>query len=318
MTVHLVTFSDTQMSRSRALCISSALKHGVDLVAGPHYFDPGIEYRDGFTLERLKSQPVYEQMGEAWWTQRGVGYWLWKSFLVDLVMSKLPDRDILVYADAGIEFIDNVRYIVDRMRNDKPQDDIFLFGNNWEHAHWCKRDVIDAVWPDPVPELSLPERLEALMDLELRARAGDRKAGLILNTVDAVIQSEKAAHDVLWHRFGKQAQASVGFFRVSDYTRRFVKEWLDCCLLEGGRLIDDSPSLLPNHPEFREHRHDQAILTTLAYREGISLHYWPARYNMDRPDGGFVYENLPEYAKDDYPPLFHHHRRRDHEWQEAL
>lgn len=333
MTTHLVTFSDHQMSRSRALCTSSALKHGVDSVAGPHYFDPGIEYRDGFTLEWLKSLPIYEQMGEDWWTQRGCGYWLWKSFLIDLVMSKLRDGDILIYADAGIEFIDNVRYVVDRMRQDKPQDDVWLFGNNWEHAHFCKRDVIDAVWPDPVPELSLPERLEALMDLELRAPAGDRKAGLILNTVDAVIQSEKAAHDVLWHRFGKQAQASVGFFRVSGYSRRFVSEWLQWCKtyrfghgvhevadgpvgITGQRyfLINDSPSLLPNHPEFREHRHDQAILTTLVYREGISLHYWPARYNMDRPDGGFVYEKLPEYAKDDYPPLFYHHRRRDHEY----
>jgi hypothetical protein len=285
MTSHLVTFSDTSMSRSRALCISSALKHGVDFVAGPHYFDPGIEYRDGFTLEWLKSQPIYEQMGAEWWKQRGCGYWLWKPWLIDLVMSKLSDGDVLVYADAGIEFVKHVNYIIDRMGHD-----VWLFGNNWKHAHWCKRDVIDAVW-------SQSERITNFY-------------------IDSMA----------WARFGKQCQASVTFFRVSEWSRNFVSGWLawckfspariaapDPCLIQDRYLIDDSPSIAPNHPEFREHRHDQAILTTLAYREGIKLHYWPAVYNK----GGspeFVYEKLPEYAGDDYPVLFSHHRRRNYEW----
>jgi hypothetical protein len=78
-------------------------------------------------------------------------------------------------------------------------------------------------------------------------------------------------------------------------------------------LIDDSPSVIPNHPEFQEHRWDQAILTTLAYHEGIKLHWWPAVYNWFVPGGPvFTYEK-GDY-KDDYPPLYHHHRLRDHEW----
>lgn len=276
--IHLVTFSDDQMSRSRRLCIESALKHGIDSIAGPHYFDPGIEYRDGLTLEWLTSQPIYDQMGADWWTNRGCGFWLWKPYIIDLVMGKLQDGDYLVYSDAGVEFIDNIRYVIDRM-----EQDVWLFGNNWEHAHWCKRDVIEAVWPDGYRD-------------ELYANAA--------RNPDAIF------FDASWSRFGKQVQASVIFFRVSDHTRAFVKEWLDWCLFEGGRLIDDSPSRAPNHPEFREHRHDQAILTTLAYREGIKLHYWPAQYN----DGAFVYPKLAEYAGDGYPVLFHHHRRRNHEW----
>jgi hypothetical protein len=122
----------------------------------------------------------------------------------------------------------------------------------------------------------------------------------------------KPPHTDPWGWFGKQAQASVIFFRVSDYSKQFVAEWLKWCLFEGGRLIDDSPSRAPNHPEFRENRHDQAILTTLAYREGLRLHYWPATYNF----GAFNYEKLPCYASDHYPILFHHHRKRDHEWDD--
>ena len=271
MTTHLVTFSDESMSRARDLCIESAIRHGVDENnvdpwSDGDFFTELPDY-DGFLSTRPEDP------------RRAIGWWSWKPAIVDknLNGSWCKDGDILIYADVGVEFLNNVNYIIDRMGHEKPQDDIWLFGNNWEHAHWCKRDVIDQV----IPYLSDDEDL---------FQHGE------------------------WNFFGKQVQASVIFFRVSDYTRKFVAEWLKWCLFEGGRLIDDSPSRAPNHPEFREHRHDQAILTTLAYREGIKLHYWPAVYNK----GGspeFVYERLPEYAGDDYPVLFSHHRKRDHEWQ---
>lgn len=264
----LVTFSDDQMSRSRHLCIESALKHGVDSIAGPHYFDPHLETRDGFTLEWLKSQPIYEQMGTDWWTQHGCGFFLWKPYIIEMVMGKLQDGEYLVYSDAGVEVIDNLRYIIDRV-----DQDVFVFGNMWEHAHWCKADVLFRVAVEP---------------------SGDM-------------------HWMSWNRYGKQCQASVIVFRVSDYSRWFVAEWLKWCLWHDGALIDNSPSGILNHPEFQEHRWDQAILTTLAYREGIKLHWWPAVYNRFVPGGPvFTYEK-GEY-KDDYPPLFHHHRRRNEEW----
>ena len=218
---------------------------------------------------------------------RGCGYWAFKPAIILEALNRigvareqfnLTQPDYLIYSDAGIEFIAPVSHIIERM-----DQDIFLFGNNWEHAHWCKRDVIEAAWPTFA---------NAPMDRPWNA----------------------VADSATWLRFGKQVQASVIFFRVSDYTRKFVKEWLDWCLFEGGRLIDDSPSRLPNHPEFQEHRHDQAILTTMAYREGLRLHWWGARYNMEQPGGGFVYDKLPEYASDDYEPFVHHHRRRNHEW----
>ena len=291
MTTHLVTFSDESMSRARRLCSDSGLAHGIDSAA---------RYDDEMLTDRWDWNPD-------WSAQRGFGYWRWKPLLIETQIRQLSDNDTLIYADAGVEFINNVNYIIDRMGHEKPQDDIWLFGNNWEHAHWCKRDVVQAIWPSKWWRPNLE------------------------------FHSDKA---VTWERFGKQVQASVIFLRVSEYSRRFVSEWLDWCLTgvrigaavsfgrdnpehRDGRmtwskfryLIDDSESVFPNHPEFREHRHDQAILTTLAYREGIKLHYWPAVYNK----GGtpeFVYEKLPEYAGDDYPsPLFSHHRKRDHEWE---
>ena len=272
---HLVTFSDASMGRSRRLCISSALKHGVDLV---------FDWDD-----KLLSETEFYRQNELLLSQpRGCGYFAWKPFIVDWYMAKVcQNSEFLIYSDAGIEFINNVHYIIDRM-----DQDIFLFGNNWEHAHWCKRDAVVNIWP-----------VKWFLD-------GNKPQ------YPYVVPNGAVAYDandggIAWDMFSKQAQASVIFFRVSNYSRLFVKEWLDWCLFEGGRLIDDSPSRTPNHPEFREHRHDQAILTTMAYRDGLKLHYWPAMYN----DGAFTYEKLPEYAGDDYPTLFHHHRRRNHEWE---
>lgn len=271
----LVTFATPEMSRSQELCYLSSLTKGKIRRA--------FQFRQ-YDLELLRDYEAHKDLFDA---PRGPSFWAWKPALINKLMGPdsfvydVHDGDILIYADVGVEFIAPVSHIIERM-----DQDIFLFGNNWEHAHWCKRDVIDEVWPyvsdefAPVCDISVTDYHEWAS----------------------------------WARFGKQVQASVIFFRVSDYTRAFVAEWLKWCLFEGGRLIDDSPSRAPNHPEFQEHRHDQAILTTMAYREGCKLHYWPASYN----DGAFNYEKLPEYAGDDYPVIFSHHRKRNHEWQPTV
>lgn len=99
----------------------------------------------------------------------------------------------------------------------------------------------------------------------------------------------------------QQVQASVIFIRVNDFTRSFIKEWLMWCQMPG--FIDDSPSKLPNHPEFAQHRYDQAILTCMAIKYGIKLHYWA--------DALWYWSQRSRWPDDHYPLLFEHHRRRD-------
>lgn len=105
----------------------------------------------------------------------------------------------------------------------------------------------------------------------------------------------------------KQVQASVIFVRNTPFARDFIKEWLLYCQMPG--LIDDSPSKMPNDPEFRENRHDQAILHVLSQKHGIKKHWWPASYN----NGAFVYEK--GIYTDNYPVLFDHHRRKNEDWK---
>lgn len=257
------------MDRSSWLCVDSAKANGVTTHSR---FNPGNIAHDSRTLDAVRAHPeIFRQPEDA---RRAWGWWAWKPLIIKAELELLSEGSICIYSDAGVEFINNVNHIIDRM-----DQDIFLFGNQWEHAHWCKRDIVEEVWP-----------------ITLRGRRIE-------------------AGDVTWNDFGKQVQASVIFFRVNNKTRAFAKEWLDWCLFEGGRLIDDSPSRLPNHPEFQENRHDQAILTTMAYRDGIKLHWWPAVYNK----GGspeFVYER-GNYPDEGYPVLFSHHRKRNVDWELA-
>lgn len=102
-----------------------------------------------------------------------------------------------------------------------------------------------------------------------------------------------------------QVQASMIFIRVNDYTRRIIKEWLLFSQLPG--LIDDSPSAIPNHPEFANHRYDQAILSTIAIREKLTLHYWP--------DARWFSSQRYRWPNDNYPLMINHHRKRNDQWQ---
>jgi hypothetical protein len=103
----------------------------------------------------------------------------------------------------------------------------------------------------------------------------------------------------------QQVQASLIFFRINNYTRNFIKEWLLFCQIPG--LIDDSPSKIPNHPEFAENRYDQSIIGSLAIRENIILHWWPDKlwYESQRY----------RWPNDTYPSMGNHHRKRNEQWQ---
>ena len=106
---------------------------------------------------------------------------------------------------------------------------------------------------------------------------------------------------------GNQVQASAMIFMAGEKSEKIIMDWLIHCQLPG--LIDDSPSKLPNYPGFQEHRHDQAILTSVAVQKNIPLHWWPAQYL----DGKFTYDK--NGLTDNYPVIFHHHRKRNDEWK---
>ena len=141
-----------------------------------------------------------------------------------------------------------------------PQD-VILFSNGWTHVEWCKGDVLEAILPSKT------------------------NIGLF------------GGEYILLNEF-KQTQASLIFIRVTEASRRFVKEWLAWSLMPG--LIDNEPSISPNYPTFQEHRWDQAILGCLAIKHDIPLEWFPTITNMHQEGAGMK-----------YPAIVDHHRKRN-------
>lgn len=60
-------------------------------------------------------------------------------------------------------------------------------------------------------------------------------------------------------------QASQLIIKNTERTRNFIKQWLDLCTNE--QLLTDIPSKVPEYTDFIDHRHDQALLSLLYYKE---------------------------------------------------
>lgn len=230
-----ITFADDRMTISAAKASESALHWGASegQIYTPKYYqahyDPGeLDINDTF----------YWLNSEILKNKRGCGFWIWKPWIIADAMRSLKDGEILIYSDAGIEFIAPLKHIIDRM-----DQDIFFFSNGFPHVEWCKMDAVKAILPN-----------------ETDYGCNHYNGGYISPEFER----------------RKQVQASVIFFRVNQKTKDLVKEWLLWCQMPG--LIDDSPSKIENYRTFAEHRHDQALLTNLQIKYKYKLHWYPTIY----------------------------------------
>ena len=103
-----------------------------------------------------------------------------------------------------------------------------------------------------------------------------------------------------------QFLASFIVVRPTNFARTFLERWLQLCLDK--RALTDIPNELGqlNLPEFRDHRHDQALLSLVALKMGYTPHRDPSNYGLcEEKDQVFP------MAISKYPSTFHHDRFRD-------
>ena len=87
-------------------------------------------------------------------------------------------------------------------------------------------------------------------------------------------------------------------YRNTPHAVRFLSDYLRYATRP--ECLTDEPSRTgPEAPSFREHRHDQSILTLLSLRENITRYRDPSQWGNGCPE-----MNSP------YGQIFHHHRRR--------
>jgi len=96
---------------------------------------------------------------------------------------------------------------------------------------------------------------------------------------------------------------AVSLWEKSENNIEFLVEWLRYC--RDPRIITDDPNICgrPNFPEFKDHRHDQSILTILSTKYNFELFRDPTQWGNDEKN---IFINSP------YSQLFHHHRNFKH------
>jgi hypothetical protein len=94
----------------------------------------------------------------------------------------------------------------------------------------------------------------------------------------------------------QQVCGAPQLYKKSNRSISFVKEVFEFCKNE--KIITDS-LYLKNFVEFKEHRHDQSILTNIAIKNNVVIYRDPSQYGNDF---------LNQYSNSTYPQIFNLHR----------
>lgn len=105
-----------------------------------------------------------------------------------------------------------------------------------------------------------------------------------------------------WH--ADMGNGAISLWKKSDKNIEFLHEWLK--YLRDPRIVTDDPNMggKPNFIDFKDHRHDQSVLTILATKYNLTLFRDPTQYGNEEIET-FPYPSV-------YPQLFHHHRNFKH------
>jgi hypothetical protein len=98
----------------------------------------GIQAVNSYDIEAIRSTAFYAENKAILDLPRGLGYWLWKPYIILETMNSLAEGDIVVYADSAIEFIAPIDPLIQICAKEQP---VMLFANgNLRNSMWTKRD----------------------------------------------------------------------------------------------------------------------------------------------------------------------------------
>lgn len=164
--------------------------------------------------------------------KRGYAYWYWKPNLIKNIMKNLEDNEIVQYIDLGCHIIKN--------KNKRFHEylDILIKKENWI-LPFQYHDHLDKIFDN----LIFPNREEFKFT----------KADLFdhFNFLDNKIITNSP-----------QFWAGNILFKKNNKSESFLQEWIEV-MKNNFHLIDDSPSIIKDHDEFIENRHDQSVYSLL-------------------------------------------------------
>lgn len=161
MKTWLVCYADAAFETGRERLAASARAHGVDICRA-------------WTRADLERTPFYRQHRELLALRRGGGYWLWKPYIIGRALQEADEGDVLIYADAGVEIVDDVAPLVAWCR----EREMLLFAGHYDDVgapgrntcgKWTKRDAFAFMECDE-PRFHEGQMLDACALVVMRTR----------------------------------------------------------------------------------------------------------------------------------------------------
>lgn len=201
---------------------------------------------------------------------RGYGYWCWKPQVILQLLDQIEDGDIIQYTDAGCHLNKNGKVRLAEYFQLAAQSDSGL--------------LAFAAFPPSFhdPKIKLPDLSDGKWcKADLLDYFG------VLNN-KSIIETPSIG-------------AGVIFIKKNKESTRIITEWM--AIIDAHyNLLDDSPSLIKNRPEFIEHRHDQSVFSVLckiySVKTESGFEYWyPYKY-LNYPNWHKL-KNFPIHARRD-------------------
>lgn len=209
-----------------------------------HVFDKIILYTEKDLSEEILNSPLMKH-------KRGGGYWIWKPYIIWKTLQEYGKEDYICYLDCG--------------------NKVFK-GAEWDYYFSLlkKFNTICFQYQDKVPKW-------------VNEFGTDSTAIKVWTKKETLDFFKEQTGDDLFLDFSK---IMGGIIFCKGRSNEFIKEWLDTSLAHPELIMDPSDEELKNQYPFFSgyHRHDQSIITPLAYKyqkEG-SLCVLPEKFDVNR------------------------------------
>ena len=233
--IHFISFSGSINNDRTSSIENDALITRQKLLNQSAISCGGVKTARCWTREDLLDTAFYRRHKPLLDSRRGAGYWAWKPYIILQTLESVPKDEWVVYYDVG-----------------KP----FRRGDNTRAGNLNIGNIIDMPLQPLINHFSAQGFLPGTWVPHYGINASWTKRDCFI-----AMQCDNQHY---WQ--SSQVQATFSAWSNSKKSIEFLNEWLSYCLRQ--EVITDEPNILGanNADSFKEHRHDQSILTNLCIK----------------------------------------------------
>lgn len=191
-----------------------------------------LQLFDTIILYTPKDLPVFIKASPLMAFKHGGGYWLWKPYIIWKTLQDYGSDAIIVYVDAGCSLYQSKDWTFYFEKMKEYETIVFRYRSNFDYG-WKNHFKCDS------PKIKFWTKKRTLLYF------------------DELFQNEE------WRDYSK---IMGGFIIVKNRKNDLIQQWLNIFLFNPELIIDPIGNEITNQYDLLStHRHDQSILTPLAY-----------------------------------------------------